>query len=72
MHVHFRASTETALSLNEAAKAAGISRKTLSRRIKDGSGPAIIRIGRRVVIRQSSFDQWLQSLEVAGGGTPAG
>jgi predicted DNA-binding transcriptional regulator AlpA len=52
-----------ALPLGEAARSAGISRATLWRRLKAGTGPKVAEVGGRKVIRLSSLDAWLASLE---------
>lgn len=51
-----------AQSIDETASAAGISRSTLYRLIKDGRGPRTTRIGDRRVVLLTDRDAWLRSL----------
>jgi predicted DNA-binding transcriptional regulator AlpA len=43
----------------EIAAAARISISSLQRRIKDGTGPRVHRIGHRVLCNQADLDDWL-------------
>lgn len=52
-----------ALSVSEAAKAAGISRATLYQEIADGRGPRVAKIRRRTVVTLEALTEWLRSLE---------
>lgn len=45
------------------ARKVGISRRLLDRMLKNGRGPAHLRIGRRVVIRREAAEEWLTTLE---------
>lgn len=49
----------TLLTLAEAVALSRLSTRTFNRRLADGSGPAVVRIGRRAFIRQSDFDTWI-------------
>jgi predicted DNA-binding transcriptional regulator AlpA len=50
------------ITKQEAARRATLSLRSLDRRLADGTGPAVIRIGpRRVGIAESDFDAWLAS-----------
>lgn len=51
-----------AQSIDEVASAAGISRSTLYRMVKDGRGPRMTRIGQRRVVLVSDRDVWLRSM----------
>ena len=51
--------TEKALTVSEAAELLGISERTLWRRIKDGSAPPYIRIGKLVRFPSQSLKDWL-------------
>jgi predicted DNA-binding transcriptional regulator AlpA len=56
----------------EAARRATLSPRSLDRRLADGTGPALIRIGpRRVGIDESDFDAWLASRRLPAPGEPA-
>jgi predicted DNA-binding transcriptional regulator AlpA len=62
------------LSLNEFAKRAGITRRSVERMIADGTGPAIVRLmPRRVGILEKDAQAWLLSRRqpVAGEAQPA-
>ena len=39
---------------------------TLARWATDGTGPARIKVGRRVFYRKSSVEKWLKALEMGG------
>ncbi|WP_080901188.1 MULTISPECIES: helix-turn-helix transcriptional regulator [Rhodopseudomonas] len=51
-----------AQSIEDTAAAAGISRSTLYRLVKEGRGPRMTRIGHRRVVLISDRDVWLRSL----------
>lgn len=51
------------LSLPELALELGVTRKTLDRWAVEGKGPAITKIGRRVLYRRSAVDAWLKACE---------
>jgi len=53
-----------ALSIEEAASAAGIGRTLLYELIGSGKGPATIKLGRRRLIRREALEEWLKRLEV--------
>ena len=44
-------------------KAVGISVRTFYGLLERGEGPAIVKIGRRTVIRREAADQWLKDRE---------
>ena len=48
-----------ALSMSEAAAAAGVSRTTLYQLLAAGGGPPTIRVGRRRLIRVEALREWL-------------
>ena len=52
-------------SLRDAAKALGVSARTLSRWVQIGQGPARTLIGRRVYYRKSTVEAWLAQREEA-------
>lgn len=56
-----------AMNVPEFCKAVGISKRTFWNLNKTGSGPAVCRIGRRVVIRLEAADDWLKRMETAVG-----
>jgi len=41
---------------------------TLARWATDGTGPARIKVGRRVFYRKSTVEKWLKALEMGGNG----
>jgi excisionase family DNA binding protein len=49
------------LTRKEAATLARVCPLTLDRLIKAQDGPAIIRVGRRILIRRTEFERWLDS-----------
>ena len=55
-----------ALSIDEAAAAAGIGRTLLYDLLKAGEGPKTIKIRRRRIIRVEALREWLQEREVTG------
>ena len=60
------------ITKQEAARRATLSLRSLERRLADGTGPAVIRIGpRRVGIDESDFDAWLASRRHPAPGEPA-
>lgn len=57
------------LNFNEAAKRAGIARRTLERLIAIGEGPSVLHIStRRRGVLESDFDEWLSSRRRAAPG----
>lgn len=59
--------TETirlALSIEEAAHAAGIGRTALYSLLGAGEGPRTFRVGRRRLIRRAALSEWLRQLEL--------
>jgi excisionase family DNA binding protein len=46
-------------NVGEAAALAGISKRYMEMLIADGSGPAVTRIGRRVLIRDDRLREWI-------------
>jgi predicted DNA-binding transcriptional regulator AlpA len=60
------------ITKREAARRATLSLRSLERRLAEGIGPAIIRIGpRRVGIDEGDFEAWLASLRSPAPGEPA-
>jgi excisionase family DNA binding protein len=56
--------TETdALTIGEVAAAIRISRRHLHKLMQNGSGPPVIRLGRRKIIRREALRQWLVEQE---------
>jgi predicted DNA-binding transcriptional regulator AlpA len=50
------------ITKQDAARRATLSLRSFERRLAEGTGPAVIRIGpRRVAIAESDFDAWLAS-----------
>jgi len=47
------------LTKSEAAKRARITERTLDRHIAAGSGPILVRIGRRVLVRADDMRAWI-------------
>jgi excisionase family DNA binding protein len=54
-----------ALSLDELAAAVGVSRRHLCTLISRGEGPAVVKLGRRRLVRREAADAWLRSREAA-------
>jgi len=54
-----------ALSISEAAEAAGVSRSFLYRAIQRGNGPATIKMGADLRILVSDLEAWLRTLRHA-------
>ena len=53
-----------AITFNQAAAEAGISRRTLDRLVASGTGPKILRLSARCVrIRRHHFEAWLAERE---------
>jgi excisionase family DNA binding protein len=52
-------SASPVLTKPEAAARARVHLRTLERRIEDGTGPRVTRIGRRVLIREDHLAEWL-------------
>ncbi|BBX33939.1 helix-turn-helix transcriptional regulator [Mycolicibacterium mageritense] len=46
-------------TVSEAAAVAGISKRHLEDQISEGNGPAVTRIGRRVLIRDDRLQDWI-------------
>lgn len=61
-----------AMNVPEFCNAVGISKRTFWNLNKAGTGPAVCRIGRRVVIRLEAADEWLKGIEAAVGIRAAG
>jgi excisionase family DNA binding protein len=59
-----------ALSIDHAARAAGVSRRTLYRELASGRLKAV-KLGRRTLIPSDSFAAWLAGLPAAGIGEGA-
>lgn len=51
------------LSLAECAEMVGVSTRLLYKLIERGEGPPLIRLGRRIIIRRESAEQWLSARE---------
>lgn len=49
------------LTLDETAKRARISMRTLLKLVADGRGPVITKLGARTFVRADHFAQWIQS-----------
>lgn len=65
--------TRVALSLAEAATAAGLSRSRLYELLADGTGPKSFKVGRRRLVRVAALREWLRGLEAEqNGGEVAG
>jgi hypothetical protein len=54
----------TTYSLSETARLAGISKSSLFRLRRAGKGPAVVKLGRRVVVRAEALTAWLSDLEI--------
>ena len=50
------------LTKDEAASRVRISRRYLDQRIKAGTGPAVLHIGRRALVRSDALQAWLEAL----------
>ena len=50
------------LTKDEATGRARMSRRSLDRQIKAGTGPAVLRIGACVRLRSDSLQEWLEAL----------
>lgn len=55
-------------TIDQAAAAANISSRTLKRRRANRSGPAVTKIGRRVVVRSDKLQAWLERCTTAEAG----
>jgi excisionase family DNA binding protein len=53
------------LTIAEAADTARISRRHLQALLQRHAGPAVIRLGRRVIIRREALQAWLVSREMS-------
>ena len=60
------------LKVSEAAEQASISRRSLDRQIKQGTGPAVIRLGGAVRVRSDELQAWLERCTVQRHSTSAG
>ena len=50
------------LTKDEAASQARISRRYLDKRIAAGTGPDVLHIGRRALVRSDAFAAWIEGL----------
>lgn len=57
-----------ALSIAEAAKYAGLAAGTLRNRISQGTGPEVVRTGRKVMVRLQALERWMNSDAYRNGG----
>jgi excisionase family DNA binding protein len=57
-----QATTEV-LTIAEAAEEIRISRRHLHQLLAEGSGPPVVRLGRRKIIRREALHQWLVNQE---------
>jgi len=55
-------------TIDQAAAAANISSRTLMRQLANRSGPAVTKIGRRVVVRSDMLQAWLERCTAAEAG----
>ncbi len=55
-------------TIDQAAAVANISPRTLKRRLANRSGPAVTKIGRRVVVRSDMLQAWLVRCTAAEAG----
>ena len=55
----------TLLTQREAASALRLSERTLERSRVNGSGPVFVKLGRRVLYRQTDLDEWIASRVVS-------
>ncbi len=58
-----------ALSVSEAAQAAGLGRATLYELFRSGEGPPTFRVGRRRLVRVEALREWLRQRESGQTGT---
>jgi predicted DNA-binding transcriptional regulator AlpA len=56
------------ISRDDLAEQLELTTDTLARWATDGTGPARIKVGRRVFYRKSSVEKWLKALEMGGDG----
>lgn len=56
-------SCRLAYSVDEFCKATGIGRRTFYALQAKGEGPAVVKIGRRTLIRREAAERWLADLE---------
>ena len=54
-----------AMSVDTAAEVIGIGRSLLRSRLRDGTGPRTVKIGKRRLITPEALQEWLLSLEEA-------
>ena len=59
----FKAGDRAAYSVEETARLIGIGRATLWQLIREGQGPATLRIGRRRLVRRVALEEWLARRE---------
>lgn len=57
-----------AISISEAAEAAGLGRSTFYQLLATGKGPPTFNVGRRHLVRVESLRQWIADLEEAQAG----
>jgi excisionase family DNA binding protein len=57
------------LTIAAAAAIIGISKRHLEKLIARGEGPAVIKLGRRSIIRRKTVSRWLAAREAAMGTT---
>jgi len=55
------ARSKGAMSIPEGARYCSINEYFLYRLIARGEGPRVVRIGRRILLRQADLDAWLES-----------
>ena len=60
------AETKQALSLDEAAHVAGVSRRKLERLIEAGRGPATYRLGSRIRVLRRVLTAWVEAAAARG------
>lgn len=65
MHSSTIAIAPATMTKDEAARYVGISRASLDRRIAAGDGPAVCRLGGRILFRATDLDVWIAAHVVA-------
>ncbi len=58
-------------SVNEFCHEHGISRGLFYRLLRDGQGPATMKVGRRTLISREAAEEWRRRMETAGAGEAA-